>query len=119
MRTRLGDRILRLIKGHEGRENAIHSATIACALGLPEGWGREVRRTIADESAMWDVLVCSVAGPDGGFFVAVTYEEIERHHNWLLDLRDNAKTKQESFRHCAQRAGYTLQDTRPEQRRAA
>lgn len=118
MRTPEGEKILSVIRGHVGRENAISARDICLELGWsPKARERLVRRIVADESALWTVpggvdagraavLVCAAASRgDSGYFVAADFEEAETYYNWLLSLAAVANRKVFNFREACSKMG--------------
>ena len=107
MKTKDGNKILRVLRSHVGQEEAISAPAICRALGIRETRERHVRQVIADESALWpDVVIC--ATPGQGYFCAATFEELEAYDNWLAQLAKDAADKQRAFRRAAHRLGFTL-----------
>lgn len=112
MRTNTGNAILKVLRSHSGRAEALSAPAICRALKWPDTRERLVRRIIADESALWnDVLVCSVPGE--GYFCAETFEEIERADHWLATLATQAAEKHRLFRATAHRLGFSLHTLPP------
>ena len=103
MRTPEGNKILSVLKGHIGADQSITAPEICAELGWIPGRDRRVRQIIADESALWEDLVCAKSGD--GYFVAESFEEIETYHNWLAGLAISAMEKFEAFRKAAERKG--------------
>jgi hypothetical protein len=110
MKTPEGDKIRQILNSHRGRENAIHARDIATELGWTHGRERFVRTIIASESILWagqphQMLICSAAGPDGGFFVAANIEEAYAHESWLSDMRDTAQGRLDEFHKACDKLG--------------
>lgn len=106
MRTKTGDAIFKLLQQHQGRATAISAPDICRELDYPPGRERQVRRIIADESALWPDVVC--ATPGAGYFCATSYEEIATYDNWLNQLVTEATDKLNAFRTAAKNAGFNI-----------
>jgi len=101
------EQIFALLRPRVGLQMAISARQICDELGWSHGREREVRRIIADHSDRWrDGIVCS--RPDGGFFLAATYDEVLAHHHHLGALHDASKGKLNRFRARCRAAGLHL-----------
>lgn len=118
MRTKTGDKIAAILRGHVGREEALSAPDICRALGWPLKREREVRRVIADEAPLWEgVLVC--AKPGDGYFVAANIDEAQAYQNWLVALTNKAALKSSAFRASARAMGLHLGHEFPRLAKAA
>lgn len=106
MRTEYGNRILEIIAGHTGENEAISAPKIAAELGWTPGRERDVRRIISTESILWDIEV--VEKPGVGFFVPETYDEVEKYIHWLDDMADSAAVRAARKRDYFQKRGLVI-----------
>ena len=107
MRTEAGDKVHDVIRQHNGAAQAITAPQICRQLGWRKSREREVRRAIADESAMWEGMpVCAI--PSKGYFVGETIEELETYDNYLTDLLSRSTNKRNAYRQALRKMGIHL-----------
>ena len=109
------DQIFSVIKRHRGFENAIDAIDICDELGWSSGAARNVRRIISDKCTTWPEIVCARPGDPsggGGYYIAETYEEIERYWSHLDNLFVEAGSKLDKFEKFVRNKGVNLKFAR-------
>lgn len=101
------DQVLKVLKRHIGRDNAITASEIAQELGFTPGVGRSIRAIIAYD--FWpDIIVCGTGGQGSGYYIASDYDEVQAYHRHLSQLADKASFKRENLETKAKRLGLHL-----------